>query len=46
MLVALLGGGLTLPVWLLASSRLAGAAVPIAIARVAVTCPDPFGMAT
>jgi Cu2+-exporting ATPase len=45
-LVALAGGGLTLAVWLLASSRPASAAVLFAITVVVITCPDALGLAT
>jgi Cu2+-exporting ATPase len=45
-LVALAGGGLTLVVWLLASSRPASAAVLFAITVVVVACPDALGLAT
>ncbi len=44
-LVALLGGGLTLAVWLLAGSGLP-AAMLFAITVVVVTCPDALGLAT
>jgi P-type Cu2+ transporter len=43
--VALLGGGLTLAVWLLAG-RTAADAVLFAITVVVVTCPDALGLAT
>ncbi len=43
--VALLGGGLTLLVWLLAGSTVA-TAVLFAITVVVVTCPDALGLAT
>jgi Cu2+-exporting ATPase len=45
-LVALIGGGLTLAVWLTASSRPAGEAVLFAITVVVITCPDALGLAT
>ena len=45
-LVALLGGGLTLGVWLLASDRPLGTAVLFAITVVVITCPDALGLAT
>ena len=45
-LVALIGGGLTLAVWLLASDRPASAAVLFAITVVVITCPDALGLAT
>ncbi|HUZ42609.1 MAG TPA: copper-translocating P-type ATPase [Acidimicrobiales bacterium] len=45
-LVALVGGLLTLTVWLLASNRPASAAVLFAITVVVVTCPDALGLAT
>src|SRR5512135_1338767 len=45
-LVALIGGGLTLAVWLLASNRPASAAVLFAITVVVITCPDALGLAT
>ena len=45
-LVALIGGGLTLAVWLAASSRPAGDAVLFAITVVVITCPDALGLAT
>src|SRR6266511_3925731 len=45
-LVALLGGGLTLAVWLLFSDRPASTAVLFAITVVVVTCPDALGLAT
>ena len=44
-LVALLGGGLTLAVWLLTGSPLATAML-FAITVVVVTCPDALGLAT
>ncbi len=44
-LVALLGGGLTLAVWLLAGRPLADA-VLFAITVVVITCPDALGLAT
>jgi Cu2+-exporting ATPase len=45
-LVALIGGGLTLAVWLLASDRPASTAVLFAITVVVITCPDALGLAT
>ena len=45
-LVALIGGGLTLAVWLLATDRPASAAVLFAITVVVITCPDALGLAT
>jgi P-type Cu2+ transporter len=45
-LVALIGGGLTLAVWLLASDRPASSAVLFAITVVVITCPDALGLAT
>jgi P-type Cu2+ transporter len=45
-LVALIGGGLTLAVWLLASDRPVSAAVLFAITVVVITCPDALGLAT
>jgi Cu2+-exporting ATPase len=45
-LVALIGGGLTLAVWLAASSRPASEAVLFAITVVVITCPDALGLAT
>ncbi|SNR88232.1 Cu2+-exporting ATPase [Geodermatophilus saharensis] len=44
-LVALLGGGLTLAVWLLAGATLAMAML-FAITVVVITCPDALGLAT
>ncbi|MGH2706319.1 MAG: heavy metal translocating P-type ATPase [Actinomycetota bacterium] len=44
-LVALLGGGATLAVWLLAG-RSAGEALLFGIAVVVITCPDALGLAT
>jgi P-type Cu2+ transporter len=44
--VALLGGGLTLAVWLLASDKPLSAAVLFAITVVVITCPDALGLAT
>src|SRR5512135_727088 len=44
--VALIGGGLTLAVWLAASSRPASEAVLFAITVVVITCPDALGLAT
>ncbi len=45
-LVALIGGGLTFAVWLLASNRPVSAAVLFAITVVVITCPDALGLAT
>jgi P-type Cu2+ transporter len=45
-LVALVGGGLTLAVWLLASDRPLSDAVLFAITVVVITCPDALGLAT
>ena len=45
-LVALVGGGLTFAVWLLASSRPVSAAVLFAITVIVITCPDALGLAT
>ena len=45
-LVALIGGGLTFAVWLLASSRPVSAAVLFAITVIVITCPDALGLAT
>jgi P-type Cu2+ transporter len=44
--VALIGGALTLAVWLLASDRSTGAAMLFAITVVVITCPDALGLAT
>ena len=44
--VALIGGALTLVVWLLASDRPVSAAVLFAITVVVITCPDALGLAT
>jgi P-type Cu2+ transporter len=44
-LVALIGGGLTLTVWLLAGAALATAML-FAITVVVITCPDALGLAT
>ncbi|MEV4573326.1 heavy metal translocating P-type ATPase [Nonomuraea jabiensis] len=44
-LVALIGGGLTLAVWLLAGAA-AGTAMLFAITVVVITCPDALGLAT
>ncbi len=44
--VALIGGGLTFAVWLLATDRPASAAVLFAITVVVITCPDALGLAT
>jgi Cu2+-exporting ATPase len=45
-LVALIGGGLTLLVWLAASSRPVSEAVLFAITVIVITCPDALGLAT
>ena len=45
-LVALVGGALTLAAWLALSDRPAGEAVLFAITVVVVTCPDALGLAT
>ncbi len=45
-LVALIGGGLTLAAWLGFSDRPASAAILFAITVVVVTCPDALGLAT
>lgn len=45
-LVALVGGAITLAVWLLASSRPASEALLFAITVVVITCPDALGLAT
>ena len=45
-LVALIGGGLTLAAWLTFSSRPASEAVLFAITVVVITCPDALGLAT
>ena len=45
-LVALVGGGLTLAAWLVLSDRPATAAILFAITVVVVTCPDALGLAT
>ncbi len=45
-LVALVGGGLTLAAWLIFSSRPASEAVLFAITVVVITCPDALGLAT
>ncbi len=45
-LAALIGGGLTFAVWLLASNRPVSAAVLFAITVVVITCPDALGLAT
>ncbi|MFD5425329.1 heavy metal translocating P-type ATPase [Streptomyces sp. NPDC127084] len=45
-LVALLGGALTLAVWLLATDRPFSAAMLFAITVVVITCPDALGLAT
>ncbi|WP_331452718.1 heavy metal translocating P-type ATPase [Streptomyces sp. SS162] len=44
--VALIGGALTLAVWLLATDRPFGAAMLFAITVVVITCPDALGLAT
>ncbi|MFG1957371.1 heavy metal translocating P-type ATPase [Nonomuraea sp. NPDC049028] len=44
--VALIGGGLTFAVWLLAAGRPFSAAILFAITVVVVTCPDALGLAT
>ncbi|MEV4111509.1 heavy metal translocating P-type ATPase [Nonomuraea sp. NPDC049695] len=44
-LVALIGGGLTLAVWLVAGAT-AGTAMLFAITVVVITCPDALGLAT
>jgi len=44
--VALIGGALTLAVWLLFSDRSFGAAMLFAITVVVITCPDALGLAT
>jgi Cu2+-exporting ATPase len=45
-LVALVGGGLTLATWLFATDRPASVAVLFAITVVVITCPDALGLAT
>ncbi|MGY4387890.1 heavy metal translocating P-type ATPase [Streptomyces sp. TE12347] len=45
-LVALVGGALTLAVWLLATDRPFGEAMLFAITVVVITCPDALGLAT
>ncbi|HET6503999.1 MAG TPA: copper-translocating P-type ATPase, partial [Amycolatopsis sp.] len=45
-LVALLGGGATLAVWLLAAGRPFATAILLAITVVVITCPDALGLAT
>ena len=45
-LVALIGGGLTLAVWSLASDRPFSTAILFAITVVVITCPDALGLAT
>src|SRR5205823_5646833 len=45
-LVALIGGALTLAAWLLLSSRPPSDAVLFAITVVVITCPDALGLAT
>ncbi|MFE2233408.1 heavy metal translocating P-type ATPase [Streptomyces sp. NPDC059442] len=44
--VALVGGGLTLAVWLLATDRPFSSAMLFAITVVVITCPDALGLAT
>jgi Cu2+-exporting ATPase len=44
--VALIGGGLTFAVWMLASDRPVATAVLFAITVVVITCPDALGLAT
>ncbi|WP_240134462.1 heavy metal translocating P-type ATPase [Streptomyces sp. MUM 178J] len=44
--VALIGGALTLAVWLLATDRPFSAAMLFAITVVVITCPDALGLAT
>lgn len=44
--VALIGGGLTLAAWLLATDRPFSAAMLFAITVVVITCPDALGLAT
>ncbi|MGW5346641.1 heavy metal translocating P-type ATPase [Streptomyces sp. HUAS TT3] len=44
--VALVGGALTLAVWLLATDRPFGSAMLFAITVVVITCPDALGLAT
>ncbi|MFJ7260324.1 heavy metal translocating P-type ATPase [Streptomyces globosus] len=44
--VALVGGALTLAVWLVASDRPFGEAMLFAITVVVITCPDALGLAT
>ncbi|MFF5363725.1 heavy metal translocating P-type ATPase [Streptomyces scabiei] len=44
--VALIGGAVTLAVWLLATDRSLGAAMLFAITVVVITCPDALGLAT
>ncbi|MET9881846.1 heavy metal translocating P-type ATPase [Streptomyces sp. NPDC006430] len=45
-LVALIGGALTLAVWLLATDEPFGTAMLFAITVVVITCPDALGLAT
>ncbi|CAM3693590.1 heavy metal translocating P-type ATPase [Smaragdicoccus niigatensis] len=45
-LVALVGGGLTLAAWLLFSDRPFSSAILFAITVVVITCPDALGLAT
>jgi Cu2+-exporting ATPase len=45
-LVALVGGGLTLATWLFATDRPTSVAVLFAITVVVITCPDALGLAT
>ncbi|WP_259407996.1 heavy metal translocating P-type ATPase [Streptomyces akebiae] len=44
--VALIGGAVTLAVWLLATDRSLGVAMLFAITVVVITCPDALGLAT
>ena len=44
--VALIGGGLTFAVWMLASDEPASTAILFAITVVVITCPDALGLAT
>jgi Cu2+-exporting ATPase len=44
--VALIGGGLTFAVWMLASAEPASTAILFAITVVVITCPDALGLAT
>jgi P-type Cu2+ transporter len=45
-LVALIGGGLTLATWLLGTNRPLSTAILFAITVVVITCPDALGLAT